>query len=316
MNINYDLLAFGPVPSRRLGKSVGINNIPAKNCSYSCVYCQIGKKLNMTVERKSFYNVDKLLQAVEKKISSAHKKHEQINYITFVSDGEPSLDINLGEEIELFKQFGVKVAVISNASILWRKDVQYDLSKADWVSLKIDTVSANIWQKLNRPHKTLNLDMILQGITDFSHVFEGMLATETMFIRDINDTSEEISNIAGFLSTLNNTKNYISIPTRPPAEKWVVPSGENMINTAYQIFKERLVEVEYLIGYEGNAFAYTGNVENDLLSITAVHPMRKDAVEEFLAKAGTQWDVVDKLIEADTLVAVNYHGNSFYMRKL
>jgi wyosine [tRNA(Phe)-imidazoG37] synthetase (radical SAM superfamily) len=114
---------------------------------------------------------------------------------------------------------------------------------------------------------------------------------------------------------LKPSKAYIAIPTRPPAER-VMPASEQTINTAYQIFTERLGRVEYLIGYEGNAFACTGNVQEDLLNITAVHPMREDAIAEFLENANTDWKTVKELIKNGNLVELEYQGKKFYMRKL
>jgi len=311
-----NLLIFGPVPSRRLGQSLGINNIPPKICSYSCIYCQLGKTLNMQVKRKVFYKPEKLLEAVENKIKDAKDKDEHIDYLTFVSDGEPTLDVNLGKEIELLKTLGIKVAVISNASLIWQKDVQSDLCKADWVSLKIDAVGENIWRKINRPHKYLKPEKILQGIIEFSRTFKGKLATETMLIQDVNNNAEELEKIAGFIVGLEDVKSYISIPTRPPAEKWVKPANEHTINKAYQVFKEGSIDAEYLIGYEGNAFAFTGSAEEDLLSIASVHPMRKEAVDEFLKKADGNWNIIEKLIIENKLIETEYKGNRFYMRKI
>jgi len=310
------LITFGPVPSRRLGQSLGINNIPPKVCSYSCVYCQLGKTLNMQTQRKVFYKPEKLSEAVKKKIKDAKDKEERIDYLTFVPDGEPTLDVNLGKEIELLKPSGIKTAVISNAYLIWQKDVQHGLCKADWVSLKIDAVTENIWRKINRPHKYLQLDKIFQGVIEFSRIFKGKLATETMLIQDINDNTEELEKIAGFIVGLKDVKSYISIPTRPPAEKWVKSANEHAINKAYQLFKEKSIDVEYLIGYEGNTFAFTGNVEENLLSITSVHPMRKEAVDEFLKKANRSWTVIEKLIAEDKLIETEYKNNKFYMRKI
>ena len=310
------LIAFGPVPSRRLGQSLGINNIPPKICTYSCVYCQLGRTHNMQVERKEFYKPEEILQAVEKKIKESREKKEPIDYLTFVPDGEPTLDVKLGEEIELLKPLGIKIAIITNSSLIWDKVVRDVLSKADWVSVKIDAISQNIWHKIDRPHGSLKLQEILEGISEFSNSFNGYLVTETMLIQDINDNSSEFENIADFISNLNIKKSYLSIPTRPPAEKWVKPATEYKINSAYQIFKERGIDVEYLIGYEGNAFAYTGNVEEDLISITSVHPMKKEAIIEFLKKANSSWGVIKKLIEEKKLVEIKYKKNKFYMRKL
>jgi len=112
-------IAFGPIPSRRLGRSLGINNIPPKTCTYSCVYCQLGETSNMTVKRCCFYKPEDVLRSVEVKVHEAASRNEGINYLTFVPDGEPTLDINIGREIMLLKQIGIPVAVITNASLLW-----------------------------------------------------------------------------------------------------------------------------------------------------------------------------------------------------
>jgi wyosine [tRNA(Phe)-imidazoG37] synthetase (radical SAM superfamily) len=313
---NHDLLTFGPVPSRRLGHSLGVNNIPPKVCSYSCVYCQLGKTPNMQAERKVFYSPDELLKSVKKKVKDAKDKGEPIDYLTFVPDGEPTLDVNLGKMIKLFRPIGIKIAVISNTSLIWKKDVRDDLCKADWVSLKIDAVSEDVWRKVNRPYKSLQRDKILQGAAEFSRIFTGKLATETMLIQEVNDSGQEVEKIADFIGGLKNVKSYISIPTRPPAEKWVKPADEHAVNRAYQVFREKSIDVEYLIGYEGNAFAFTGNIEGDLLSITSVHPMRKEAVNEFLKKANGNWTIIDKLITENKLIKTEYKDNKFYMRKI
>lgn len=310
------MIAYGPVPSRRLGQSVGINNIPPKICTYSCIYCQLGKTLNMQIKRQTFYKPEKVIEAVKRKIQRAKENQESIDYLTFVPDGEPTLDENLGKEIELLKEFGIKRAVISNASLVWSADVRKDLAKADWVSLKIDTVDQDIWYTINRSHRGLELKKILDGIREFSQSFEGDLATETMLLKDVNDNTENVKKVAEFIAGLNPQKSYISIPTRPPAEKWVKPASEFAINSAYQIFEKRGIDTEYLIGYEGNAFAYTGNVEEDLLSIVSVHPMRKEGVNNLLTKAGKDWNIVKKLIKENKLIEIEYKENKYYMRKL
>lgn len=313
-----ETIAFGPVPSRRLGRSLGINNIPPKACSYSCVYCQLGKTSNMLVNRQAFYKPEDILMDVRRKVNGAALRKERIDYLTFVPDGEPTLDINIGEEISLLKQIGIPIAVITNTSLLWQKDVREDLLKANFVSLKVDAVSETLWRKINRPHKSLKLKMILEGVREFAEEFKGIIVSETMLIDGIN-YENEFERTAEFLRELKKlNKAYIAIPTRPPTEKWVKPAKEEVVNAAFQVFSEKLGfdRVEYLIGYEGNAFAFTGNVEEDLLSITAVHPMRKEAVEEFLKKAGSNWCVIERLLGEDKLVELEYDGNKYYMRKL
>ncbi len=309
-----NMIAFGPVPSRRLGQSLGINNIPPKNCTYSCVYCQVGRTRNMQ-NREEFYKVEDIIKSVEKQVNEAQKRGERIDYLTFVPDGEPTLDCNIGKEIELLKSLRIKMAVITNATLLWREDVRKDLSQADWVSVKIDAVSSDNWRKVNRPHKTLQLDKILESILKFSHSFDGELVTETMLISDVNDKTGEFEKIARFISELKPYKSYLSIPTRPPAEKRVKSASEHSITMAYQIFRDHGIDTEYLIGYEGNAFAFTGNVEEDILSITSVHPIREEGVNELLKKAHADWSQ-KKLIHENKLVEVDYQGKKFYIRKL
>jgi len=311
-----NMITFGPVPSRRLGHSLGINNIPPKNCSYSCVYCQLGNTLNMLVKRKTFYKPEEILRDVKKRIKEAKEKNELIDYLAFVPDGEPTLDVDIGNTIRILKPLGIKIAVISNASLIWDDSARNDLYEVDLVSLKIDTVSESVWHRIDRPYKILQLNRILQGISEFSDNFNGSLITETMLIKGINDSKEEISRIADYIAGLMPTKSYISIPTRPPAEKWVEPAAENIINAAYQIFNDKLIKTEYLIGYEGNSFAFTGNVEEDLLSITSVHPMREDGVKEFLNKAKADWQVIGKLVSENKLIELNYRDKKFYLRKL
>lgn len=309
------MITFGPVPSRRLGRSLGINNIPPKFCSYSCVYCQVGRTLNMQVERKAFYEPARILEEVKDKVKKAKEMGEKIDYLAFVPDGEPTLDKNLCHTIELLKPLGIKTAVITNSSLIYQEDVRDALMEADWVSLKVDSTIEKIWRKVDRPHKKLELKEILNGMIDFKKEYQGELVTETMLIKDINDTEENLEEIAGFLSRLQPARAYLSIPTRPPAESRVQSPNEVVINKSYQILSKQLDHVEYLIGYEGDAFATTGNIEEDLLSITSVHPMRKEAVEELLLKTGDDWSVVQKLINQGSIIESQYDGWDFYVRR-
>ena len=307
---------YGPVPSRRLGQSLGINNIPPKICTYSCVYCQLGRTIDLQCERRRFYDPEVIFKDTERQIRKARDRDERIDYLTIVPDGEPTLDVNLGREIGLLKSLGIKIAVIENASLLWREEVRNELGEADWVSLKVDAVTEETWRRVNRPHGALKHDTVLEGMKDFADTFKGELATETMMIQGLNDSVEEVEKISDFLAELRPSKAYIAIPTRPPAEEWVRPADEQALNRAYQIFDGKLDHVEHLIGYEGNAFAFTGNVEEDLLSITSVHPMREEGVAELLSKAGSDWSQIEKLLGERRLIELEYRGNKFYMRKL
>ncbi len=310
------MIPFGPVPSRRLGRSLGINNIPPKVCTYSCVYCQLGRTVKMDVERKAFYDVDRILREVRDQVKKASDLGQTPDYLTFVPDGEPTLDVCLGSEIELLKAIGIRIAVITNASLIGCSDVREEIMKADWVSLKVDAVRDSVWRKVDRPHRKLELDLIFDGILDFGKKYKGELVTETMLVRGVNEDDSHLNEIGEFLALLKPSKAYISIPIRPPAEKWVRAPSEDVLNRAYQLFRRRIDSVEFLAGYEGNAFVSTGDVKEDLLNITSVHPMREDAVKSFLAKANADWTIVQNLINGGQLVETNYDGKRFFLRRL
>lgn len=231
-------------------------------------------------------------------------------------DGELTLNSNLGKEIGLLKDLGIPLAVLTNSSLIWRDDVREELSQLNFVSLKLDAVSESLWRRIDRPHKSLSLEKILNGMLEFRDGFDGTLVTETMLINF--GYGNEFEKLAEFLKELMPDKAYIAVPMRPPAESWVRPADEETINRAFQAFAEVLGDehVEYLIGYEGNAFAFSGNIEEDLLSITAVHPMREEAVMELLRRANADWDTVENLLSAGLLIGLDYSGRKFYMSSL
>jgi wyosine [tRNA(Phe)-imidazoG37] synthetase (radical SAM superfamily) len=307
-------IVFGPIPSRRLGRSLGVNNIPPKVCSYSCIYCQVGITNSMIIHRKEFFDPDEIFKSVTQKVKQLFDAGEPIDYITLVPDGEPTLDVNIGKTILLLKSLGIKVAVITNASLLWMPDVIEDLQAADWVSVKVDSVYEDIWNKINRPHGKLNMQLVLEGILSFADKYKGTLVTETMLVRGLNDKTESLNKTANFIKMINPNKAYILVPTRPPAEKYVTIPNEYNLNKGYQIFNSYLNDTEFLISNEGTDFTALGEVEAELLSITSVHPMRKDAVEEFIKKSNSDWNVINNLINSNKLRKINYLKGSYYLK--
>jgi len=307
-------LIFGPVPSRRLGRSIGVNNIPYKVCTYSCAYCQVGKANRMQVERQEFYSPDVMVEQLEQKLDGLGAL-DFPDYITIVPDGEPTLDIHLGELIQKIRAFGIPVAVITNSSLLHRKDVRDELMQADYVSVKVDTVNLSSWKKINKPHKGLTLSLILAGINDFSKKFKGILVTESMLLKDINDSYDELESTAQFLKEISPDIAYIAIPTRPPAFEGTFPADETAVTLAYEIFTHHKLSAELLTGYEGNAFASSGNFADDILSITAVHPMRKDAVKLLMAKSNAAEENLNLLISSGLLEKITYNKQDYFLRK-
>ncbi len=308
------MIAFGPIPSRRLGKSLGINNIAShKICSYSCVYCQIGITRNKSEDRMAFYEPDLLFSEVEKHLLKLDKENFP-DYLTFVTNGEPTLDINLGKEIRLLKRLNIPVAVITNSSLLYDPLVREELMEADWISVKVDSVDEEIWRKINQPLPSSDLGKILRGLEMFSLSYPGSLHTESMLLKGYNDSIPQLKQTASLIATLNPEMAYLSVPTRPPALKEVRPATSAFLAKAWNIFRDLNIQTELLTGFEGTGTGITGNAYEDILNITAVHPLREDTMTELLRKNKADENVVHALIKQGIIKATHYKGKTYYIR--
>jgi len=306
---------FGPVPSRRLGSSLGINNIPYKICSYTCVYCQIGPTLRMETQSQHYSDPEELAARVKKRLLQLAETGERVDYLTIVPDGEPTLDLALEELLLRLKETGIPVAVITNASLISKADVRRALYVADWVSLKIDALSEDLWKRIDRPHPSLDHGDILVGMEEFARSYKGTLCSETMLVKGLNDGPAELEKVARFISSsLSPSKAYISVPTRPPAASWVQLPDAETVAAAYAIFTEQGIDTEMLTGYEGNAFVVTDDPVEEILNITAVHPMRSDAVKEVLRRKGFDEKSIDRLVAEGRIRRVQYGNWVYYVR--
>jgi wyosine [tRNA(Phe)-imidazoG37] synthetase (radical SAM superfamily) len=309
------MISFGPVPSRRLGKSLGINNIISpKACSYGCIYCQVGKTSRKSIKRETFFEPESIYDNVIQHINRLTPDNYP-DYLTFVSNGEPTLDINLGRSIMLLKKTGIPVAVISNASLLIYDSVKEELGQADWVSLKMDAGTGKTWNLINSPAEGLDFEKHLENIIQFAGNYKGLLRTESMLVDGINDTEEELLIIARLIKMINPGKAYLSVPIRPPAEKSVKPPDPEKLNRAWQIFTSENINTELLTGFEGSDTGFTGNIYEDILNITAVHPLREDTLLKLLEKDNADFQIVESLINQKLIRQTFYKGKKFYLRE-
>jgi wyosine [tRNA(Phe)-imidazoG37] synthetase (radical SAM superfamily) len=307
-------LAFGPVPSRRLGHSLGINNIPPKVCSYSCVYCQVGSTPSPRIDPLPVYPTAEIVAAVTAQLAVVRARGERVDHLTFVPDGEPTLDASLRSTIVALRPLGVPIAVITNGSLAWRPEVRAALREADWVSVKVDAVDEPTWRAVDRPHPQLHLPTVLDGIRELARCFPGRLVSETMLVAGVNDSEACADRIATFLGELAIDTAYLAVPTRPPADPRACGPDTATVTRIYGRFAAQLDHVELLTGYEGDAFAATGDARADLLAITAVHPMRASAVDELLTRNDADREVLERLVADRLLVPVDHGGDRYYTR--
>ena len=306
--------SFGPVPSRRLGRSLGVNNIPAKVCTYSCVYCQVGKTTRMQHQRAAFYKPKTVFSDVKNRWLAAKAAGESVDYLAVVPDGEPTLDLYLHDLLVLLKGLGVPVAVITNGSLLWQPEVRRALVSADWVSIKVDAAQDTIWRKMNRPDTQLRLPRLLEGMAAFADEFSGTLVTETMLVKGCNDTVDAMEAVADVLHRLRPRTAYISVPMRPPARSWANAPSRPFLEYTRALFSRNVNRVACLFNDEGDDFTSTDEASADLLNILSVHPMRSEAVQTFLLRAGASAHVLDTLLEKQLINEVRHGGNIYFIK--
>lgn len=216
---------FGPVPSRRLGRSLGVDPIPEKTCNWNCVYCQLGRTTPVTMERREYFPRQEIMAELETVLETS--RPGDIDWLTFVGSGEPTLHSGLGWMIRRAKELvRIPVAVITNGSLLYLEEVRADLAAADAVLPSLDAATPALYRKLNRPHPEATLERLLDGLTAFRKEYAGRLWVEVMLIRGLNDTEAELKALAAAFEKIQPDEIHLSLPTRPPAESWVRPADE------------------------------------------------------------------------------------------
>ena len=287
---------YGPVPSRRLGQSLGIDTIPLKTCNWNCVYCQLGRTVPLTNERREYFPSKEILSEVQETLTT-HKPGE-IDWVTFVGSGEPTLHANIGWLIRQVRKItDLPVAVITNGSLLYLPEVRQDLMAADAVLPSLDAGTAKLYRKINRPHPEITFDRLLEGLIDFQKEYTGKLWIEVMLVRDLNDSEEALQAIAEALQRVNPDEVHINLPTRPPVETWVQPPDDEGLMRASAI----LGDFAQVVHPAEGTFDLSGydNPLDAIVSIITRHPMRQEQIERSL----TQWapeQVEQSLVDLET----------------
>lgn len=264
---------YGPVPSRRLGQSLGIDTIPLKTCNWNCVYCQLGRTVPLTNQRKEYVPQDRVLEEVKRALQD--HPPGSIDWITFVGSGEPTLHSGIGWLIQEVKTMtDLPVAVITNGALLYLPDVREALSQADAVLPSFDAGSPALYQTINRPHPEIPFQRFHQGLIDFREAYKGNLWVEVMLVRGLNDTESVLKDIAEGLRLIQADEVHLAQPTRPPVETWVQPPTQEGLMRAQAI----LGEVAKLLHPATGTFdlgSYDSLTEA-LIGVITRHPMRED----------------------------------------
>lgn len=293
---------FGPLPSRRLGLSLGISPVPRKTCNYSCIYCQLGRTDHLSNKRELFFPVSAIIAELETTLAAK----PAFDVATIVGEGEPTLYLGLGDLITAVKERVDKpVAVITNGALVYLPEVRADLSKADIVLLSMDAYDQESFQKLNRPHGKIKFSDVFAGLMTFSQSYQGQLWLEIMLMKD-NVDPESLHKYSQLLKDLKYQRLYLNTPVRPPAEPDVSPLGHDEMERAVSVLGGISID---LLSSQG----FHSEIPDDYAAIKSIigrHPMNQFEIESFLKSRGTE-DIpgVINRLQADSAVEkIDYRG--------
>jgi wyosine [tRNA(Phe)-imidazoG37] synthetase (radical SAM superfamily) len=210
---------YGPVPSRRLGRSFGIDIVPFKVCTLDCLYCQLGRTTEKSIERKAYIPVEPVIAELKEALSRGLKT----DYITIAGSGEPTLNSQLGEIIEKIKNItDIPVAIVTNGTLLYRADVRADCAKADVVLPSLDAGDEQTFRKINRPHRDISIEMLISGLCTFRKEYPGQLWLEIFLVDSINTDTGQIAKIRTIIERINPDKVQLNTAVRPTAEAGII----------------------------------------------------------------------------------------------
>lgn len=259
-----DSFVYGPVPSRRLGRSLGLDLVPFKVCSYNCVYCQLGHTTSLTIERKEYIPID----AVLKDLDAALLKKRRVDCITLAGSGEPTLNSGLGRLIpEIKKRYSLPIAVISNGSLFWQEKLREELMDVDYVLPSLDAGDSSMFALINRPHPEIEYETMVGGLVQFSSEYKGRLWLEVMLVQNINADEDSLKKIAEQVKAIQPTQVQLNTAYRPPCEKYVQPMTNEELQKAATYFS---CPVELIRGENAPQSSDSTETANDSDIVTMV----------------------------------------------
>jgi wyosine [tRNA(Phe)-imidazoG37] synthetase (radical SAM superfamily) len=299
---------FGPVPSRRLGYSLGVDLVPEKTCSFSCIYCQVGKTAETTVERAEFYPTKKIIAELTETLPK-----KGVHFITFSGSGEPTLHSGLGKIIKAIKKLcDTPVCVITNSSLIWRKDVQQDLMNADVVMPSLDAVDPETFAKINRPSAEVSIDKIVKGLEKFRKVYKGQIWLEIMLVKGFNDGLDQVSLLKEAAMKIEPDEIHLNTVVRPPQSKSAKALDETEMARITGVFGG---VAKVLTRFDKNLHSFGEGTDLDQ-QVFELSRRRGVTVNDLVSSFGFHRDVANdilaRLLEQGKIKKVSHAGKTYF----
>lgn len=271
---------FGPVPSRRLGISLGVDLVPHKVCSLNCVYCEVGRTTNLTIERQEYVPIAEVIAELDNYLS----ENPELDFITFSGQGEPTLNSGLGKVIEFINENypDYKVAVITNGTLFWDKEVRNEVSRADVLLPSLDAVSEKSFLKINRPNRNLNIKHICEGLIQLRKEFKGKIYLEIFFVPNLNDTNEELILLKEEIQKIKPDLVQLNTLDRPGTENWIKAVSRRKLEDISEFFKPIPVEIISKPETRKQIQSFNQNIADQILETVKRRPCTDTELAEIL----------------------------------
>lgn len=309
-NREYNFL-FGPVPSRRLGRSLGVDLVPIKTCSFDCIYCQLGRTTDKRIERREFSPLGDVLAELHARI----REGKEADYITLSGSGEPTLYSKLHDLILAVKELTeIPVAVLTNGSLLHHSKVRCALQEADLVIPSLDAGDSLTFSTVNRPHADVSFEKMLEGFVDFRSGFSGRIWLEVFLVEGISAISSEVEKIRSHVERIQPDRVQLNTSTRPPAEAFALPvSKDRMLRFARMLGDN----AEVIVDFKENQRRFNGSLSREaVLNLLRRRPCSLADVSRGLAMHPNEaLKYLGALVEDGKIIIRALRGKNFYVVK-
>lgn len=305
---------FGPVPSRRLGMSLGVDLVPKKVCSLDCVYCEVGKTTKLTLDRMEYVKYDKVIAELKQFMS--HKP--KIDYMTFSGSGEPSLNSKIGDVLNFIKKNypEVKTAVLSNGTLFLDPKLRTELLQADIILPSLDAASQSVFERINRPHSKLQIAAYIQGLIDLRMVYKGIICLEILLLKGYNDSPQELELLRKAILKIKPNSIQLNTLDRPGTLEGLIPLSKNELQKIIEDWQLPNVEIIASVSNRTAVDSFSGDLEASILETISRRPCTLDDIHRFLGIHPNEINKYLGTLEADNKIkTVQLERGVFYELK-
>jgi len=305
---------FGPVPSRRLGMSLGVDLVPKKVCSLDCVYCEVGKTTKLTLTRKEYIKFDK----IKEELIHYFNNNPDPDYFTFSGSGEPTLNIYIGEILQLIKQSKphIPVAVLTNGTMFFDKNVREAIKNAHVILPSLDAATENVFTKINRPHRDLKIGKYIQGLIDFRKEFKGKIWLEVFILPDYNDSENELIELKKVIVKINPDSVQLNTLDRPGTVPNLRGATREELERIVKFWELDNVEIIAASTERKKIQSYRNDMETAIIETIARRPCTLEDLTKILGMHVNEINKYLDVLEADKKIeAVQQERGVFYQKK-